>query len=83
MQEKTEGQKMDASLENLQQINSIAYIRNWAIEKIRAFYELGDDKNAMTIASEYDEWINISEDELEYLYMQDTNWSEEMEIDVM
>lgn len=83
MKKQTENQKVGDNLEETQQINSIAYTRNWAIKKINSLYKIGEYKNAMSIASEYDEWINISEDELEYLYIQDNDWSEEGEIDVI
>jgi hypothetical protein len=54
--------------------------REWAMDKIGS---LRDHKNASAIASEFDEWINISnENEMEYIYLEDEQWTDEQEIDI-
>jgi len=63
---------------------SVAQVRDWAIQKIELLHEADRHKNARALASEFDEWINLPEDkeELEYLCLEDTEWTDDQEIDI-
>jgi hypothetical protein len=62
---------------------SVAQVRDWAIQKIELLHEADRHKNARALAAEFDEWINLPEDkeELEYLCLEDQDWTDQ-EIDV-
>ena len=69
------------------QIEPVPYVRNWSIDRIRHLADNGgmeDQLNALAIASEFDEWINIPEgmQELDYLCLEDEDWTDEQEVDV-
>jgi len=69
------------------QIEPVPYVRNWSIDRIRHLADHGgmeDQLNALAIASEFDEWINIPEgmQELNYLCLEDDDWTDEQEVDV-
>jgi hypothetical protein len=59
-------------------------VKEWAVKKIDFLHEADRHKNAKALASEFDEWINIPEDteELDYLCIEDNNWTNEQEIDI-
>ena len=63
---------------------SVAQIRDWAIHKIELLHEADRHRNAKALAAEFDEWINIPEgvDELDYICIEDDDWTDEQEIDV-
>jgi hypothetical protein len=55
-------------------------IREWAVNKIETCHNV---ENAQSLSAEFDEWINISsENEVEYVYLEDEQWTDEQEIDV-
>jgi hypothetical protein len=55
-------------------------VREWAVNKIN---HSNESKNANAIAAEFDEWIHISnKNEMEYMYLEDQEWTDEQEIDV-
>jgi hypothetical protein len=62
----------------------VMQVKEWAVKKIDLLHEADRHKNAKALASEFDEWINISEDteELDYLCIEDNNWTNEQEIDI-
>jgi hypothetical protein len=62
---------------------SVAQVRDWAIQKIELLHEADRHKNARALAAEFDEWINIPDEaeELEYLCLEDQDWTDQ-EIDV-
>jgi hypothetical protein len=62
---------------------SVAQVRDWAIQKIELLHEADRHKNARALAAEFDEWINIPDEaeELEYLCLEDQGWTDQ-EIDV-
>jgi hypothetical protein len=62
----------------------VMQVKEWAVKKIDLLKEEDRHKNAKALASEFDEWINISEDteELDYLCIEDNNWTNEQEIDI-
>jgi hypothetical protein len=59
-------------------------VKEWAVKKIDLLHEADRHKNAKALASEFDEWINLSEDteELDYLCIEDNNWTNDQEIDI-
>jgi len=66
---------------------TVPMIRDWSIGRI---HELADGDieaqfDAVAIAEEFDEWINISPDqeELTYLSIEPEEWTEDQEIDTM
>jgi hypothetical protein len=63
---------------------SVAQVRDWAIQKIELLHEADRHKNARALAAEFDEWINLPEnkEELEYLCLEDTEWTDDQEIDI-
>jgi hypothetical protein len=62
----------------------VAFVREWAINKIELLHEADRHKNAQALLAEFDEWINIPEgvQELDYLCLEDQDWTDEQEIDV-
>jgi len=68
-------------------IEPVPVIREWSISRI---HELADGDieaqfNAVAIAEEFDEWINIPPDqeELTYLSIEPEEWTQDQEIDTM
>jgi hypothetical protein len=59
-------------------------VREWAIKKIDLLHEADRHKNAKALAAEFDEWINIPEgtEEMDYLCLEDSEWTNEQEIDI-
>ena len=62
----------------------VSVVREWAINKIELLHEADRHKNAQALLAEFDEWINLPEgvEELEYLCLEDEDWTDEQEIDV-
>ena len=70
------------------QIEPVTQVRDWCIDRIHNLAEKEDIKSqfdAVAIAEEFDEWINISDSvkELDYLCLEDQNWTEDREIDTI
>jgi hypothetical protein len=68
------------------QIEPVPYVRDWCIDRIHHLADHGgmeDQLNALAIASEFDEWINIPEGthELDYLCLEEEGWGDQ-EIDI-
>jgi hypothetical protein len=59
-------------------------IRDWAMNKIELLHEADRHRNAKALAAEFHEWINISEgtEQMDYLCLEDTEWTEDQEIDI-
>jgi hypothetical protein len=72
---------METTIEPVQQV------RDWSIDRIHTLAEgdLQQQFNAIAIAEEFDEWINIpeGEDELTYLVLETDEWTEDQEIDTI
>jgi hypothetical protein len=62
----------------------VLQVKEWAVKKIDLLHEADRHKNAKALAAEFDEWINIPKDteNLEYLCLEDDEWTNEQEIDV-
>jgi hypothetical protein len=62
----------------------VSQVRDWAVNKIELLREADRHRNAKALAAEFDEWINIPEgtEELDYLCIEDQEWTDEQEIDV-
>jgi len=62
----------------------VAQVREWAMNKIELLHEADRHKNAQALLAEFDEWINIPEgvQELDYLCLEDEDWTDEQEVDV-
>ncbi len=62
----------------------VALVREWAINKIELLHEADRHKNAQALLAEFEEWINLPEgtEELEYLCLEDEDWTDDQEIDV-
>jgi hypothetical protein len=61
----------------------ISQVRDWAVNKIESLHEADRHRNAKALAAEFDEWINIDgENEVEYFYLEDDQWTDEQEIDI-
>jgi hypothetical protein len=71
---------LDTTIEN----PYVSEVRDWAIKKIELLHEADRHRNAKALAAEFDEWINIPEDveELDYLCIENEDWTDEQEIDV-
>ena len=67
------------------QTDPVNQIRDWAIGKIELLHEADRHRNAKALLAEFDEWINLPEDqdEIEYLCIEDDDWTDEQEIDVL
>jgi hypothetical protein len=59
-------------------------VREWAMKKIDLLHDADRHRNAKALAAEFDEWINIPEgtEELDYLCLEDNEWTDEQEVDV-
>jgi len=66
------------------QTEPVVQVREWAIKKIELLHDADRHKNAKALAAEFDEWINIPDgtDELDYLCLEDQDWTDEQEIDI-
>ena len=62
----------------------LADIRNWAVQKIELLHEADRHRNARALAAEFDEWINVPDDvdEIEYISINNEDWTDDQEIDV-
>jgi hypothetical protein len=62
----------------------ISQVRDWAVKKIDLLHEADRHRNALALAAEFEEWINIPEglEELDYLCLENEDWIDEQEIDV-
>ena len=62
----------------------VALVREWAINKIELLHDADRHKNAQALLAEFDEWINLPEgtEELEYLCLEDEDWTDDQEVDV-
>jgi chromosome condensin MukBEF ATPase and DNA-binding subunit MukB len=62
----------------------VSQVRDWAVKKIELLHEADRHRNAEALAAEFDEWINVPEEteKLEYLCLEDEDWTDEQEIDV-
>ena len=71
---------MDTQIES----EPVALVREWAINKIELLHDADRHRNAQALLAEFDEWINLPEgtEELEYLCLEDEDWTDEQEIDV-
>ena len=68
------------------QIEPVPHVRDWCIDRIHHLADHGgmeDQLNALAIASEFDEWINIPEGthQLDYLCLEEEGWGDQ-EIDI-
>ena len=62
----------------------VAQVREWAINKIELLHDADRHRNAQALLAEFDEWINLPEgvEELEYLCLEDEDWTDDQEVDV-
>ena len=75
-----ENSNLETKIEN----SSINQVRDWAINKIELLHEADRHRNANALLAEFDEWINVPEgtEELEYLCLEDEDWTDDQEVDV-
>ena len=62
----------------------VAQVREWAIGKIERLHDADRHRNAQALLAEFDEWINIpdGQDEIDYLCLENDDWTDEQEVDV-
>ena len=74
----------ETTLESTIENPYVNQVREWAIKKIDLLHEADRHKNAKALAAEFDEWINIPEgtEEMDYLCLEDNEWTDEQEVDV-
>jgi len=84
VEEQTPIEEEEPTLETTIENPYVAQVRDWAIKKIDLLHEADRHRNAKALAAEFDEWINISEetDEIDYLCIEDQDWTDEQEIDI-
>ena len=68
------------------QIEPVTYVREWCIDRIHHLADYGgleDQLNAVSLAEEFDEWINIPDgvQELDYLCLEEEGWGDQ-EVDI-
>jgi hypothetical protein len=68
----------------IEPIEPVVQVRDWAIEKIEMLHESDRHRNAAALLAEFDEWINLpdDQDEISYLCIEDEEWTDEQEVDV-
>ena len=69
------------------QTEPVVQVRDWAVDKIETLTQHGnavDQLNALAIIDEFHEWLDIPEgtQELDYLCLEDQDWTEDQEIDI-
>jgi len=66
------------------QIDPVNHVRDWAMGKIELLHEADRHKNARALLAEFDEWINLpeDEDEITYLCLENDDWTDDQEVDV-
>jgi len=69
------------------QTEPVVHVRDWAVDKIEYLTQHGnavDQLNALAIIDEFHEWLNIPDgtQELDYLCLEDQDWTEDQEIDI-
>jgi hypothetical protein len=69
------------------QTEPVVQVREWAVDKIETLTQHGnavDQLNALAIIDEFHEWLDIPEgtQELDYLCLEDQDWTDEQEIDI-
>ena len=71
---------LESTIEN----SYVSDVRDWAVKKIELLHEADRHRNAKALLAEFDEWINIPEgtEELDYLCLEDNEWTDEQEVDV-
>jgi hypothetical protein len=74
----------ETTLESTIENPYINQVREWAMKKIDLLHDADRHRNAKALAAEFDEWINIPEgtEELDYLCLEDNEWTDEQEVDV-
>ena len=62
----------------------VSQVREWAIGKIERLHDADRHRNAQALLAEFDEWINIpdGQDEIDYLCLENDDWTDEQEVDV-
>jgi len=65
-------------------IEPVVQVRDWAIDRIESLHGQDRHKNAVALAAEFDEWLDIPEgtQEIDYLCLEDDGWSEQ-EVDTL
>ena len=66
------------------QTDPVNQVRDWAMGKIELLHEADRHKNAKALLAEFDEWINLpeDEDEITYLCLENDDWTDDQEVDV-
>ena len=86
IQEETEKNKNEEKITLDTEIESqtVSDVRDWAVRKIELLHEADRHRNAKALAAEFNEWINIPDgiEELEYLSIENEEWTDEQEIDI-
>lgn len=74
----------ETTLETTFENYSVNQVREWAIKKIDLLHEADRHRNAKALAAEFDEWINVPKgtEELDYLCLENDDWTDEQEVDV-
>lgn len=74
----------EPNLETQIEDSSVNQLREWAMNKIELLHEADRHRNAKALQAEFDEWINIpdGQDEIEYLCLEDEDWTDDQEVDV-
>lgn len=59
--------------------NPAIYAREWAMNKVELLHEADRHRNAKALMSEFDEWINLEDDndEITYIYLDYEFWKEQ------
>jgi hypothetical protein len=65
-------------------IEPVVQVRDWAIDRIESLHNQDRHKNAVALAAEFEEWLDIPEgtQEIDYLCLEDDGWSEQ-EVDTL
>mgnify|MGYP001402600806 CR=1 FL=1 len=71
---------LESTIEN----SYVSDVRDWAVKRIELLHEADRHRNAKALLAEFSEWINIPEgtEELDYLCIEDNEWTDEQEVDV-
>ena len=65
-------------------IEPVVQVRDWVIDRIESLHDQDRHKNAMALVAEFDEWLDIPEgtQEIDYLCIENNDWTDEQEVDV-
>ena len=66
-------------------IEPVSQVRDWAIDRIESLHNQDRHRNAVALAAEFEEWLDIPEgtQEIDYLCLEEDDGCNEQEVDTL